>query len=154
MKKTLIRLLALTVLAAAGIAGAQEDHAHGSPHGGQVKTAGKGHVEALLKADKLVVYVLDEKEQTVTPPKEAKAVLLAGKGKQDLQLAASGDALEVSLPDDVRKQLAAAQGKATAIVTVSVGGSTQSVRFTFKGPTPAKGGEPPGSGSPGSGHQH
>ncbi|MDY7229846.1 hypothetical protein [Hyalangium rubrum] len=139
MKKTLIRLFTLTVLACVGSAGAQEDHAHGSPHGGQVKTAGKGHVEALLEADKLVVYVLDEKERTVAPPKEAKAVLLVGKGKQELQLSARGNALEASLPDDVRKQLTAAQGKATAIVTVSVGGTTQSARFTFTGAqAPAK----------------
>lgn len=44
-----------------------QDHAHGAPHGGTVKTAGNYHLEAVVKNNVFTVYLLDanEKEMSV-----------------------------------------------------------------------------------------
>jgi hypothetical protein len=102
-----------------------EDHAHKAPHGGDVKTVGSGHLEALVRDGNLVVYVLDAGEKTVVPPKEAKASLLAGKAKAALALRSEADALVAPLPAGVT-------GKATVIVTVTLDGKPQSARFSLE----------------------
>ena len=44
-----------------------QDHKHGSPHGGIVKTAGaEFHIETVLKDEVMMVYLLDANEKTKT----------------------------------------------------------------------------------------
>lgn len=45
---------------------AQKDHAHASPHGGVVKTAGDYHIEMVMAGDKISFYVLDANEKTLS----------------------------------------------------------------------------------------
>lgn len=132
--KPISAVLALGLIALGGRAFAEEGHAHKSPHGGQVKTIGKHHVEALIKDGNFIAYLLDEKEKTVKPPDEARTVLQIRKAKHDLQLKAMGDEhLMANLGDEANKQLGDAKGKAVAIVTITIDGKPQSVRFSFSG---------------------
>ena len=44
-----------------------QDHKHGSPHGGEVKTAGADfHMEAVVKNGMMIVYLLDAKEKPMS----------------------------------------------------------------------------------------
>jgi len=43
-----------------------EDHAHGSPHGGVVKTAGDYHIEQVVGEGKVSYYLLDGAEKSIT----------------------------------------------------------------------------------------
>ena len=56
-------------------------HSHAAPHGGEIVEAGGHHVE--FKADSTgaaQVWLLDEKQQTVSPPPGATLTLVAGQG--------------------------------------------------------------------------
>ena len=77
-----------------GNAAAQQEHAHESPHGGQVLTMGDYHVEFLVvegKDDKgyIVVYLLDKNLKPVPVDKVKGRVYLTlpDKSKQTLKLA-------------------------------------------------------------------
>ncbi|MFZ5469577.1 MAG: hypothetical protein ACOZIN_09080 [Myxococcota bacterium] len=130
-------VVALTLLTQ-GPAFAEEGHSHKAPHGGQVKEVAKHHLEALVKDGSFFVYLLDEKENTLPPPKEARAVLQIGKAKHELKLTAMADHLMTALDDDAQKQLAQAMGKAVAIVTLHIDDKPQSARFKFSGESPKK----------------
>ncbi len=128
----------------AGSAAAQE-HAHGSPHGGQVRTVGKYHLEAVVKDSMLQVYLLDDKEKSLPPPKEGRAVLQMGKAKHELKLAASGDMLMAELPPEAAKHLAQPNARGVAVVTLTLDGKPQSVRFSLGSEKPAVGANPAGA---------
>jgi hypothetical protein len=113
---------------------AAADHKHGSPHGGLVQTVGSQHVEALVQDAKLSVWVLDGQEKTVAPPAEAKAIVLVNKKSFAVALKASGEALVGTLPADAVHQMAETKGKATVVVTLTVDGTVQSVKFAFVAP--------------------
>lgn len=149
---TVVTTLAIALV---GLAAAQ-DHGHGSPHGGQVKTVGKYHLEALVKDSMLHVYLLDEKEKSLPPPREGRAVLQMGKMKHDLKLAASGDMLMADLPPEAAKHLAEPSAKGVAVVTLTLDGKPQSARFSLGGEKPAAGtkpGSPKKTAKPGA-HEH
>jgi hypothetical protein len=101
-----------------------DDHAHGSPHGGTVKTAGGGHLELVVQGSNLLIYPLDGAEnplpvrgitgaQVLVQPQSGEAVTL--------DLAPMGDHLMATLPAGVTAY--------TAIVTVPVAGETRSAQF-------------------------
>lgn len=77
---------------------AQEEHAHESPHGGEIRTMGDYHVEFLVvegENDKsyIVVYLLDKNQKPV-PVDGAEGVVyvtLPDKSKKTLKLAISTD---------------------------------------------------------------
>ena len=63
--KKVIYLVAILLVSAATLF-AQSDHKHGSPHGGEVKSAGSSHhLEAVVKGNILTVYLLDANEKTL-----------------------------------------------------------------------------------------
>ena len=64
MLKTFVSIMALALLTT-GVVLAADGHAHKSPHGGMVATAGKYHVE-IVRTDKgYDVFLLDQKEATL-----------------------------------------------------------------------------------------
>ena len=109
--------------------GKTAEHAHGSPHGGLVKTLGNGHAEVMIKDGRLLVWVLDAKEKTVPPPSGGKAVLQVGKNKHELALAGHGDHLMAALSKEAGEHIAAANGKVAVLVTLAVDGKPRSTRF-------------------------
>ncbi|MFZ6024473.1 MAG: hypothetical protein ACOYVG_08485 [Bacteroidota bacterium] len=63
MKKMYLTVL-LAVLAVLGVNA--QDHKHGSPHGGTVKSAGDFHIEVAVKDGMVMAYLLDGKEKAMT----------------------------------------------------------------------------------------
>jgi hypothetical protein len=108
--------------AAEHVAGGQ--HAHGAPHGGTVKEAGSGHLEAVVMGRNLLIYVLDANEADV--PVEgiagAQVVIQQQSGSvQTVALEPMADHLMATVPAGVRAY--------TAIVTVPFAGEDRSARF-------------------------
>jgi hypothetical protein len=90
MLKRALPLLALSLLAVTSLAFADEG-ANG-PNGGQVKDAGKYHLELVVKETALTVYVTDGKHQKI-PAKGASgsATVLAKKSTTNVKLEPSGE---------------------------------------------------------------
>ncbi|WP_157530236.1 heavy metal-binding domain-containing protein [Hymenobacter norwichensis] len=109
--------------AAHGHQAAGENHAHNSPHGGIVRTAGAYHLELVQQAGALHIYLLDAKEATVAPTGTAGTVmLLTSTGKSSTAtLTPSGDHLVATLPAGTTLR--------TAIVSVKAKGQSLSARF-------------------------
>ena len=62
------------------------------PHGGQVKDAGKYHLELVVKDATLTVYVTGSKDAKVaTQGASGSATVLAGKGTSNVKLEPSGE---------------------------------------------------------------
>jgi hypothetical protein len=100
------------------------DHAHGSPHGGTVRTAGAGHLELVVQGSNLLVYPLDGAENPLPVRGITGAQVLVQPQSGDavtLDLAPMGDHLMATLPAGVTAY--------TAIVTVPVGGEARSAQF-------------------------
>lgn len=100
------------------------EHAHGSPHGGTVKTAGSGHLELVISGSNLLVYPLDANEAAL--PVEgitgAQIILQPQGGRtQPIGLTPMGDHLMATVPEGV--------GAYTAVVSVPVAGEARSARF-------------------------
>lgn len=103
---------------------AGETHAHKSPHGGTVRTAGKYHIELVQHGGELHVYLLDGKENALSVNRSTGTVmLLSTTGKTStVRLAPVGeDHLVVALPAGLALR--------TAIVSVKANGSSLSARF-------------------------
>lgn len=107
---------------------AAAEHAHSSPHGGEVTGFGAHHVE--FKADStgaIHVWLLDGKEQTVAPPSGATVTLMGRAGSQ------------VTLPlevDQTSKHLIAKFDAAKfptfqAVVSMMIEGKRQNLRFRY-----------------------
>jgi len=62
MKKMYFTVL-LAALAVLGVNA--QDHKHGSPHGGTVKSAGDFHIEVSVKDGMVMAYLLDGKEKAM-----------------------------------------------------------------------------------------
>ena len=83
-------LLALSLLALASVTFADEQ-AKGS-NGGQVKDAGKHHLELVVKENTLFVYMMDGKNQKiVTKGASGTATVLSGKNTANVKLEPSGE---------------------------------------------------------------
>ena len=101
-----------------------EEHDHGSPHGGTVKTAGAGHLELVVDGQDFKVYPLDAAEAALPVAGIAGAQVLLqpdGGAALTVPLAPMGDHLHGTLP--------AGATVYTAVVTVPVAGETRSARF-------------------------
>ncbi|GAB2954497.1 hypothetical protein GCM10027048_19910 [Hymenobacter coalescens] len=118
--------------AAHGHNAAGETHAHAAPHGGIVRTAGKYHVELLLKGGQMTVYLLDDKEQSQSNKGLTGTAMLQQGGKTTtVKLAAFGD-------NQLRAQLPAGATPTTAIITLRRGTETINARFDKLASTAAK----------------
>jgi hypothetical protein len=90
MLKRALPLLALSLLALATLAFADEGST--GPNGGQIKDAGKHHLELVLKENALTVYVTDAKHQNITTKgASGSATVLAKKNTTNIKLEASGE---------------------------------------------------------------
>ncbi|MDP2309706.1 MAG: hypothetical protein Q8P18_27040 [Pseudomonadota bacterium] len=110
--------------AAPGHAGAE--HAHASPHGGEVKTVGERHVEALFMPGGIMFYVSDAGQKPLSlDGLTGSAVVKGPSGVETVTLAPMGDHLHAAAR--------LAQGDAaTAVLTLTVGGKAESVSFEVK----------------------
>lgn len=121
----IVSAFAILAVASTVLASDKGRHAHKSPHGGEVQTVGKYHLEGLVKDGKLVVYLLDGEENPLPAPAEAKATVLMGKMKHDLVLKLDGDCVSAALPAGMAGQ------KMTAVVTLTLDGKAESARFSL-----------------------
>jgi hypothetical protein len=122
------------------------DHKHGSPHGGQVVSAGRYHLEGVPTKAGLLVFLLDEheKELPLTGVKGSMTFVGAGKAPVDVSLDAMGNHLHghVNL-----------EGKWSAAVTVDKNGEKLVARFEGEGAKVGGGHEHGGHGDH-AGHDH
>ncbi|GAB3840863.1 heavy metal-binding domain-containing protein [Hymenobacter jeollabukensis] len=111
---------------------AGETHAHTAPHGGIVRTAGKYHVELVLKDGQMTAYLLDGKEQVLANKGlTGTAMVLQGGKTTNVTLAPYGD-------DQLRATIPAGATPTTAILTLRRGSETINARFDKLASTSAK----------------
>ncbi|WP_185816777.1 heavy metal-binding domain-containing protein [Hymenobacter metallilatus] len=110
---------------------AGETHAHSAPHGGIVRTAGKYHVELVVKAGQMTVYLLDGQEKTQpTTGLTGTAMVQQGGKTTSVALTPAADQLRGTLP--------AGATPTTAIITLRRGSETINARFDKLASTAAK----------------
>ncbi|GAA4388676.1 heavy metal-binding domain-containing protein [Hymenobacter koreensis] len=109
--------------AAHGHQAAGESHAHKSPHGGIVRTAGKYHIELVQQASEVHVYLLDANEKALPLDRSTgTAMLLSTAGKtSSVKLTPTGDHFVAAVPAGTTLR--------TAIVSLKANGSSLSARF-------------------------
>ena len=87
----LINVVLAAALLSLSIA-ARADEATSGPNGGQLKHAGKYHLELVMKESTLTVYLTDDKDaKAATKGATASATVLAGKATSNVKLEPSGD---------------------------------------------------------------
>lgn len=111
---------------------AGETHAHTSPHGGIVRTAGNYHVELVLAQGQLTAYLLDANERTVaTAGMTGTALVQQGSKTTSVSLtAAANNALRGALPTGATPT--------TAIITLHRRNETITARFDKLASTSSK----------------
>ncbi|MES2644253.1 MAG: hypothetical protein V4850_32505 [Myxococcota bacterium] len=102
---------------------ADGEHAHASPHGGEIKTVGNRHVEALFMPGGIMVWLTDTAEKPLPLDGITGSAVVKGPGGvETVTLAPMGDHLHA-----VAKL---AQGEpATAVLTLTSSGKAESVSF-------------------------
>ena len=99
------------------------DHAHAAPHGGMVKTTSGGHIELVANASgAFQVWLLDEQSAPRPVAGVSVKIMGAAKGYADVVATAKGDHFEgagAAIPGD----------HAAAVVTATIGGTTETARF-------------------------
>lgn len=106
------------------------EHGHGSPHGGQVQTAGAGHhLELVVTPGMLTLWVLDAQERTLPVDGMQATLLLQPEG---------GAPVTVPLPPMGSVHFMAnsplkPDAKGVAVATVRMPDGTKTARFTFGG---------------------
>ncbi len=84
--------LAVTVFALALVPATYADERARGPNGGQIKDAGKYHLELVVKENGLTVYVIGAKDAKVaTKGATSSATVLAGKNTSSIKLEPSGE---------------------------------------------------------------
>ena len=111
----------------------QQDHQHASPHGGQMVTTGRYHVEMVVKDHKTIqVYLYDDNLKPVAlPTPEATLYLrLPGNKNHTLTLKAAGSGAESSwaTTTDVLHDVQTFE----AALRVTLEGEARNIRFTYK----------------------
>ncbi len=135
MKSTRVATIAVLVAVffMTGFMAMAQEHAHKSPHGGQVITVGSYHYEFLVNPGEIDIYVLDGKEN-VLPPKGMEGTLLIqlpDKTKKNVTLEPTGDYFKASLDTS-------AVGSFIAITTIKINGKPNVGRFSWPPKTKAK----------------
>lgn len=87
-----LALLAVTVFALALVPATYADERAIGPNGGQIKDAGKYHLELVVKENGLTVYVTGTKDQKIeTKGASGTATVLTGKNTASVKLESSGE---------------------------------------------------------------
>jgi hypothetical protein len=104
---------------------APQEHAHAAPHGGLVQSTSKGHLELVATREgTFQVYVLDEQLAPLPVTGATGTLKLTVPGYADVKLAPAGDHL-------AGKGAAFQAEHPTAVVSVTLGGATQTARFAL-----------------------
>ncbi len=123
MKRITFLIVAILISVATSLSA--QDHKHGSPHGGIVKTAGvEFHIETLTKGEVMMVYLLDAYEKTKTNVgATATALIQTADGKTNtVTLKANGkESFMLNLNKGVKYN--------KAIITIKTGGKSASASF-------------------------
>jgi hypothetical protein len=144
MKKQTILAIAMAVFTAISFsANAQHDHKtgenhqHTAPHGGEVKSDGKYHIELVRtkgkSGDVFTIYLLDAAEKVI-----------ANKGKSAMLLIQTADAnstqetMQLSGDDKFTFTYEGKGDIINAIVTIKWGEETVTAKFQWKATSPAK----------------
>ena len=111
-----------------------QDHKHGSPHGGIVKTAGaEFHIETVLKGEVMMVYLLDANEKTKT---------IVGATATALIQTADGKTSTVKLKANGKESFIINLNKAVkynkVIITIKTGGKSATASFDLASKTAVK----------------
>lgn len=111
----------------------QQEHQHASPHGGQMVTAGKYHLEMVVKDHKTVqVYLYDDnlKPVALPTPEATLYVRLPGNKNHTLTLKATGNGTASSwtATTDVLRDVQTFE----AALRVALDGEPRNIRFTYK----------------------
>ena len=120
-------LIALAV-SISGMAFAADDHGHEAKpmHGGVTAQAKDVDYELVAKADKLQLFMRDHGKPFDVSGMTAKATLLAGSDKQEVQLQPVDGKLEAA------GNFKVASGTKAVVAVSKVGKAVASVRFTLK----------------------
>ena len=120
-------LIALAV-SISGTAFAADDHGHEAKpmHGGVTAQAKDVDYELVAKADKLQLFMRDHGKPFAASGRTAKAALLAGSDKQEVQLQPVDGKLEAA------GNFKVASGTKAVVAVSKVGKAVASVRFTLK----------------------
>ncbi|RDD93831.1 hypothetical protein DTW89_07555 [Acidovorax sp. BoFeN1] len=120
-------LIALAV-SISGTAFAADDHGHEAKpmHGGVTAQAKEVDYELVAKADKLQLFMRDHGKPFDVSGMTAKATLLAGSDKQEVQLQPVDGKLEAA------GNFKVASGTKAVVAVSKVGKAVASVRFTLK----------------------
>lgn len=103
-----------------------QDHAHKAPHGGMVKTAGEYHIEMVMSEGKMVFYLLDKNEKTLSNKEIVGTVTLQYEDKTSSTEKLMAMGTEQFMIDTKGKHVS------TCIVTLKVKGKTVSAKFDHK----------------------
>ena len=108
---------------------AQETHGHKAPHGGIVITVGKYHYEMVVEPKAVSVYLLDDKEQTLSISEvTGNAIIqIPGEKPQTVKLTASRDHLNANVDLESIE-------KFVALVSLKIDGKTRIGRFSYQKP--------------------
>ncbi|MGE3537868.1 MAG: hypothetical protein AB7N91_10600 [Candidatus Tectimicrobiota bacterium] len=128
---------------------APKEHLHEAPHGGQIATAGKYHLELVLQNHQTVqVYLYDEtfKPATVPRPEATLYLRLPGNKQHTLTLTAVGGtaATAWTATTDLLRGVPAFE----AALRVALEGEARNIRFVYPG------GHAHREGQPGVPHKH
>jgi hypothetical protein len=123
MKK--ITLLTAAIIFSAFSLLIAQDHKHGSPHGGIVKTAGaEFHIETVTKGEVMMVYLLDANEKPKTNVGATATALIQ---------TADGETSTVTLKANGKESFMLNLNKGTkynkAIITIKTGGKSAAASF-------------------------
>ena len=126
--KKIIMLFAIILISKSLVYAQKENHKHGSPHGGIVKTAGDYHLEIKTHGGMLMVYLLDGTEKS----------LAIGNATANATLQTEdGQLVNLSLPSNKKDGFMAMIDKNKkfhkAIITVLFKGKTATATFDLIG---------------------
>ena len=110
-----------------------QDHQHASPHGGQIVTAGRYHLEMVVQEHQTVqVYLYDDQLKPVPVPTPEATLYLRLPGNKNytltLKAAEGGTATSWAATTDVLRDASAFE----AALRVALEGEPRNVRFTYK----------------------
>ena len=111
----------------------QQEHQHASPHGGQVVTAGRYHLEMVVQEHQTVqVYLYDENQKPVTVPTPEATLYLRLPGNKNhtltLKAVGGGPATLWAATTDVLRDVLAFE----AALRVALEGEPRNIRFAYK----------------------
>ena len=117
----------------AGAEKSQQEHQHAAPHGGQIVTAGRYHLEMVVQEHQIVqVYLYDEHQKPVTVPTPEATLHLRLPGNKNhtltLKAAEGGTATSWAATTDVLRDVPAFE----AALRVALEGEPRNIRFTYK----------------------